>query len=196
MTNDMRQVTEGKTNIVAVVGMEHFNKSTWDEVKRDLAPDANVRHFTEFELEQKSPDAAAAIRDADCLFLTMVNYKDQADWLTEQVAHSRATTVFAFESMPEVMALNRVGEYAIKGKGGMPEGLKRIVRLLVNGRDEDTLYGYTKLMKIMQQMMRFMPEKLHDFKNWMQVNIYWNQPLPRNMTNMFRFIMREYSDGR
>jgi len=185
-----------KTNIVAIVGLEHFNKRVWDAVRADLDAHAAVRNFTEFDVDQKSPELAHAIEDADCLFVSMINFKEQADWLRERVAHSRAKTVFAYESMPEVMSLNHVGEYVISGKGGMPEPLKKIVRLLVNGRDEDTLYGYTKLMKMMQTMMKFMPEKARDFKNWMQVNIYWNQPVQQNVTSMFKLVLREYFSSR
>jgi magnesium chelatase subunit H len=181
-----------KTNIVAVVGLEHFNKRVWDTVRGELSSHAEVHHFTEFEVEQHSPELAQALESADCVFVSMINFKEQADWLREKLAHSRASTVFAYESMPEVMSLNHVGDYVISGKGGMPEPLKKIVRLLVNGRDEDTLYGYTKLMKMMQTMMRFMPEKAKDFKNWMQVNIYWNQPVQQNVTSMFKLILREY----
>ncbi|MCL6510174.1 MAG: magnesium chelatase subunit H [Anaerolineae bacterium] len=185
-----------KPNIVAIVGLEHFNKRVWDEVKADLATEANLTQFTEWELEARSPEAAQAIQEADCLFVSMINFKDQADWLREQVERSRARAVFAYESMPEVMALTRVGDYVVAdrpgGKGGMPEPVKKIARMLVHGRDEDTLYGYTKLMKLMQTMMRFMPAKARDFKNWMQVNIYWNQPLAQNVSSMFKFILREY----
>ncbi|MDW8292106.1 MAG: magnesium chelatase subunit H [Anaerolineae bacterium] len=187
-----------KPSFVAIVGLEHFNKKVWDEVKADLSPVAHLQQFTEWELERKDPAVAQAIQQADCLFISMINFKEQADWLREQVAKSNAKLVFAFESMPEVMALNRVGDYAVAQrpgqKGGMPEPVKKIARMLVRGRDEDTLYGYTKLMKLMQTMMRFMPAKARDFKNWMQVNIYWNQPLAVNVSNMFRFILREYFD--
>ena len=181
-----------KTNIVAIVGLEHFNARVWDTVRAELDVHASVRHYTEFELDQKSPELAQAIGEADCLFVSMVNFKEQADWLREQLAQSQAATVFAYESMPEVMALTHVGDYVVSGRGGMPEPLKKIVRLLVNGRDEDTLYGYTKLMKMMQTMMKFMPDKARDFKNWMQVNIYWNHPLQQNVTSMFKLILREY----
>ncbi|MCX7938064.1 MAG: DUF3479 domain-containing protein, partial [Thermoflexales bacterium] len=185
-----------KPSFVAIVGLEHFNKKVWDEVKADLSPVAHLQQFTEWELERKDPAVAQAIQQADCLFISMINFKEQADWLREQVAKSNAKLVFAFESMPEVMALNRVGDYAVAQrpgqKGGMPEPVKKIARMLVRGRDEDTLYGYTKLMKLMQTMMRFMPAKARDFKNWMQVNIYWNQPLAANVSSMFKFILREY----
>jgi magnesium chelatase subunit H len=185
-----------KPNIVAIVGLEHFNKRVWDEVKADLSPVAHLAQFTEMALESRSPEAAQAIREADCLFVSMINFKDQADWLREQVQRSKARVVFAYESMPEVMALTRVGDYVVADrpgrKAGMPEPVKKIARMLVHGRDEDTLYGYTKLMKLMQTMMRFMPAKARDFKNWMQVNIYWNQPLAQNIASMFKFILREY----
>ncbi len=178
--------------ITAIVGMEHFNRRVWQQVKSELAPAIQVQQWTDLDLERKSPELADAIQNADCLFVTMVNFKEQAEWLCAQVAHSRAQIIFAYESMPEVMALNKVGDYVVSGKGGMPEPIKRVARLLVKGREEDTLYGYTKLMKLMQTMMRFMPDKARDFKNWMTVNIYWNQPLPRNIVNMFRLIAREY----
>ena len=181
-----------KTNIVAIVGLEHFNKRVWDTVRSDLDAHAAVHHFTEFEIEEKSPQLAQAIADAECVFVSMINFKDHADWLREKLAHSKASTVFAYESMPEVMSLNHVGDYVVSGRGGMPEPLKKVVKLLVNGRDEDTLYGYTKLMKVMQTMMKFMPDKARDFKNWMQVNIYWNQPVQQNVTSMFKLILREY----
>jgi magnesium chelatase subunit H len=185
-----------KPNVVAVVGLEHFNRKVWEEVTAELTPDANITHFTEFDLESKTPECADAIRNADCLFVSMINFKDHADWLGDQVGKSRAKTVFAYESMPEVMKLNRVGDYVVAnkpgGKGGMPEPIKKVAKLLVNGREEDTLYGYTKLMKVMQGMMRFMPAKARDFKNWMQVNIYWNQPMAQNVSSMFKFILREY----
>ncbi|MFN3704837.1 MAG: magnesium chelatase subunit H [Thermoflexales bacterium] len=185
-----------KPRIVAIVGLEHFNRSVWDEVKAQIAPYAHLEQFTEWELERHDPALAQAVHEADCLFLSMINFKDQADWLRELVEQSRAKTVFAYESMPEVMALNRVGDYVVAArpgqKSGMPEPIKKIARMLVHGRDEDALYGYTKLMKLMQTMMRFMPAKARDFKNWMQVNIYWNQPLAVNIVSMFRFILREY----
>ncbi|MCS6782189.1 MAG: magnesium chelatase subunit H [Gloeomargarita sp. SKYBB_i_bin120] len=185
-----------KPQLVAIVGLEHFNRSVWDQVKADLAPVADLQQFTEWELERRDPAVAEAIRKADALFITMINFKEQADWLREQVAQSRAQVVLAFESMPEVMALNRLGDYVVAQrsgqKGGMPEPIKQVVRLLVRGRDEDTLYGYTQLLKLMPTLLRFLPAKLRDFKNWMQVNLYWNQPLPVNITNLFRFLLREY----
>ncbi len=184
-----------KPHIVAVVGMEHYNEALWREVHEQIAPDATLSRFTEKDLQKQSPEAAQAIRDADCVFMTMLNFKTEADWLREQVLQSRAKTVFAFESMPEVMSLTKVGEYSMAGKTGMPEGMKKVARMLVGGREEDTLYGFTKLMKFTRVMMRFIPERMHDFKNWMQVNIYWNQPEASNIVNMFRFILREYFGG-
>ncbi len=184
-----------KPNIVAIVGLEHFNAHVWEQVRGDLASDAVVRNFTERDLEGDNPAVSQAIREADCLFVSMINFRAHADYLRGEVEHSRAKTVFAYESMPEVMKLNRVGDYDLskrEGKGGMPDSVKKVAKLLVNGREEDTLYGYTKLMKLTQTLMRFMPEKARDFKNWMQVNVYWNQPRPENVASMFRLVLNEY----
>lgn len=183
-----------KTKITAIVGMEQFNAKVWSDVKNDLAEHADVNRWTDVALDHKDETLASQIRESDCLFISMVNFKDQADWLREQVAQSKARTIFTYESMPEVMSLTKVGDYVVTGKGGMPEPVKRVAKMLVRGREEDTLYGYTKLMKLMQTMMRFMPAKARDFKNWMQVNIYWNQPLQQNVTSMFKYILNEYFD--
>lgn len=51
--------------------------------------------------------------------------------------------------------------------------------MLVKGRDEDALYGYMKLMKIMRTILPLVPNKAKDFKNWLTVYSYWMQPTPR-----------------
>ena len=76
-----------KPNIVAIVGLEHFNKRVWDEVKADLATEANLTQFTEWELEARSPEAAQAfLQEAlpwvDLLFLS----DEEAVLLSKEIA--------------------------------------------------------------------------------------------------------------
>jgi len=70
--------------------------------------------------------------------------------------------------------------------------VKKIAGMLVKGRDEDALYGYMKLMKIMRTILPLVPKKAKDFKNWLLVYSYWMQPTAENIANMFRLILREY----
>lgn len=182
-----------KPKIVAVLAMEHYNRRFWADAQRQLAPYTELQNFTEQDLETQNPALANALKDADCVFASMIQFKNQAEWFKTQLERSPAKTVFVFESMPEAMALTRVGSFAPKGSGGgMPESVKKVAKLLVRGRDEDALYGYVKLLKLMRVMLPLIPDKAKDFKNWMQVYAYWSQPIAENVVSMFKLILREY----
>jgi magnesium chelatase subunit H len=178
-----------------VLGMERFNAHIWEEVGELLRAGgvhARILRFHDGHVAERDPALAAAITRADVLFVTLINMREQAEWLAEQVQHAGTPTVFAFESMPEVMALTRVGEYRVTGaKGAMPKPMQALVRLITRGRDEDTLYAYTKLSKLTAKLLPLMPPKLKDFRTWLCVNLYWQQPDPFNLAQMVRLILRD-----
>ncbi|MBK9710682.1 MAG: magnesium chelatase subunit H [Kouleothrix sp.] len=182
-------------NLTFITGMERFNAHLWSDVERRLRAggvDVRIMRFHDGHVEQRDPALARAIAGADVLFITLINMRDQAAWLAEQLARSRAKTVFAFESMPEVMELTRVGEYRVAGgKSALPKPMQMILKLITRGRDEDTLYAYTKLTKISAKLLPLMPAKLKDFRTWLSVNLYWNQPDAPNLTEMVRLILRD-----
>lgn len=183
------------TTLTFIAGMERFNAHVWDAVTQALqAGGVNIRllRFNDDHVERRDPAPAAAIAEADVVFITLINMRANADWLTEQLGHANPRAVFAFESMPEVMALNRVGSYRVQGgKGSLPKPMQLVLKLLTQGREEDTLYAYTKLTKITSKLLPLMPAKLHDFRTWLSVNIYWNQPDAANITQMIRLILRD-----
>ena len=182
-----------KIRIAAVVGMEQCNQRVWREVSDMISAHAELTQWTDQDLEHQNPEAAEAIRNADCVFTTLIQFKGQADWLDEQLKASKVKTVFAYESMPEVMQMTKVGTYVVSGDGGgMPDIVKKVAKMLVKGRDEDALYGYMKLLKIMRTMLPLIPKKAKDFKNWMQVYTYWMHPTAENLAGMFNYIMAEY----
>jgi len=184
---------QSKIKIAAVVGMEQCNQRVWREVSDKISRYAELTQWTDQDLEHQNPEAAEAIRNADCVFTTLIQFKGQSDWLKEQIEQSNVRTVFAYESMPEVMQMTRVGNYVVSGDGsGMPDIVKKVAKMLVKGRDEDALYGYMKLLKIMRTMLPLIPKKAKDFKNWMQVYTYWMHPTAENLASMFNYIMSEY----
>ncbi|ACF14155.1 magnesium chelatase, H subunit [Chloroherpeton thalassium ATCC 35110] len=181
--------------IVAVLGMEQYSRRIWTEVKQMLAGEAIVCQYTDIDLENKNPKLAEDISSADCIFASMINFRDQVEWFQEHIEKANVPVVFIFESMPEAMELTKVGSYVVKGGGGgMPDMVKKVAKLLVKGRDEDSLYGYVKLLKLMRTMLPLIPKKAKDFKNWMQVYAYWTNPSAVNIANMFRLILCEYFD--
>ncbi|NTW57041.1 MAG: magnesium chelatase subunit H [Chlorobiaceae bacterium] len=182
-----------KIRIAAIVGMEQCNQRVWREVTQKISAHAELTQWTDQDLEHQNPAAAEAIRNADCVFTTLIQFKQQADWMKEQLDQSKVRTIFAYESMPEVMQMTKVGNYVVAGDGsGMPDIVKKVAKMLVKGRDEDALYGYMKLLKIMRTMLPLIPKKAKDFKNWMQVYTYWMHPTADNLAAMFNYIMAEY----
>lgn len=181
-----------------ILGMERFNEHIWEVVRAQLRVDTiDVRllRFHDGHVEQRDPDLITAIAEADVLFITLINSRSQADWLADLVAKHRTPTIFAFESMPEVMALTQVGAYRVtEGRGGLPKPMKALLRLITRGRDEDTLYAYTKLTKLTAKLLPLMPAKLADFRTWLSVNLYWNQPDAANLSQMVRLILRDCLD--
>ena len=181
--------------IVAIVGLEQYNTNLWKKIIKLLEKEADLTQWTDVDLEKQNPETAKAVSEADCVFMSMIQFKEQVDWFREQLdtAENREKTVFVFESMPDAMALTKVGNYEVtEGKSGMPDAVKKVAKMLVKGRDEDALYGYMKLMKIMRTILPLVPKKAKDFKNWLLVYSYWMQPTPENIANMFRLILREY----
>jgi magnesium chelatase subunit H len=185
------------TTLTFVLGMERFNAHMWREVEANLAREGvNVRllRFHDDHIAQRDPALIRAIHEGDVLFLTLINNRDHAERLAEWIAEGKPKAVFAFESMPEVMSLTRVGDYTVKGGGGranMPKPMQVVLKLLTRGRDEDTLYAYSKLSKISSKLLPLMPAKLADFRTWLTVNIYWNQPDAPNITQMVKLILRD-----
>ena len=183
------------TTITFVVGIERFNSGAWDEVERRLAADGakvRLRRYHDAHVDQADPALAADLVDSDVVFISLINMRPQADWLASQLAQSRAKAVFAYESMPEVMALTKVGEHRFKEKKGeVPKVVKVLMRLITRGRDEDALYAYTKLVKVASKLLPLIPQKLAGFRTWLGVNLYWNQPDAANITQMVKLILRD-----
>jgi len=182
--------------ITMINGMERFNAHVWREVSALLQKDSvavRILRFHDGHVHTQDEALAKAIAEADVVFISLINDRDDADWLTAQLKRSRVKTVFAYESMPEVMSLTQVGDYRIDSSknSGMPKPMQAILRLITKGRDEDTLYAYTKLTKAAAKLLPLMPAKLKDFRTWLSVNIYWNQPDAVNLSQMIRLILRD-----
>lgn len=184
-----------RPHIAAIIGLEQYNAGLWNRVRQRLQHEAELSWISDQDLARQTQESATAIRDCDCVFMSMINFSEQIDWFRQQLeAATNDKTLFIFESMPEAMALTKVGGYKMggDGKAGMPDIVRKVARLLVKGRDEDALYGYMKLMNIMRTLLPVLPEKAKDFRNWFTVYSYWMQPTEDNVVNMFRFILREY----
>ena len=182
-------------DITFVVGIERFNAGAWNEVERQLAAEGvavRLRRFNDAHVDRDDAALAEAIASSEVVFMSLINLRSQADWLAARLADSKATAIFAYESMPEVMALTRVLEHRFKErKSEAPKIIKVLMRLMTRGRDEDALYTYTKLVKVAAKMLPLIPKKMAGFRAWLGVNLYWNQPDASNITQMVKLILRD-----
>ncbi len=182
--------------ITMINGMERFNAHVWTEVQKLLTAGGiavRILRFHDGHVADRDETLKKAIAQADVVFISLINDRDQADWLGDQVKRAGTQTIFCYESMPEIMGLTKVGDYQIdpNKKSGLPKPMQAILRLITKGRDEDTLYAYTKLTKAAAKLLPLMPAKLKDFRTWLSVNIYWNQPDATNLAQMIRLILRD-----
>jgi magnesium chelatase subunit H len=138
--------------ITMINGMERFNAHVWTEVQKLLTAGGiavRILRFHDGHVADRDETLKKAIAQADVVFISLINDRDQADWLGDQVKRAGTQTIFCYESMPEIMGLTKVGDYQIdpNKKSGLPKPMQAILRLITKGRDEDTLYAYTKLTK-------------------------------------------------
>jgi magnesium chelatase subunit H len=182
-------------NITFIVGIERFNAGVWDEVERQLSKErvqVCLHRFNDAHVDRADPALEQAIASSDVVFMSLINLRSQADWLAARLAGASATAIFAYESMPEVMALTRVIEHRFKErKAEAPKIIKVLMKLMTRGRDEDALYTYTKLVKVAARMLPLIPQKMAGFRAWLGVNLYWNQPDAANITQMVKLIVRD-----
>ena len=187
---------EDMPTITMINGMERFNAHVWREVSALLQKDSvavRILRFHDGHVRNQDDALAHAIGEADVVFISLINDRDDADWLTAQIKRSGVRTVFAYDSMPEVMGLTQVGDYRIDSSKNtsMSKPMQAILRVITKGRDEDTWYAHSKLTNAVSKLLPLMPAKRKDFRTWLSVNIYWNQPDAVNLSQMIRLILRE-----
>jgi magnesium chelatase subunit H len=181
---------------VMLLGMQRYSQTFFtkaaEEVQKEV-PGFHLHIFDDQDSVNRLPELEAAISRCSCLFVSLIHIAEVADFLIPVIERHDPPVVFAFESIPEIMALTKLGNYSFKGGGGMPKPVQNVARLLVGNREEDAYYGYVKLQKITSKLVNFLPGKrLTDFRNWTNVNLYWTHRSQANAVNMFKLILRDY----
>ncbi|NTV65264.1 MAG: DUF3479 domain-containing protein, partial [Oscillochloris sp.] len=182
---------------VMVLSMQRYSQDFFSQAEAEVrkeVPNFRLHIFEDADVQRRTADVDAAISRCSCLFASLITIADTTDLLVPMIQRYDPPIVFAFESVPEVMGLTKVGGYAMgKGGGGMPKPVQNVARLLVGNREEDAYLGYVKLQKITSKLVNFLPGKrLADFRNWTNVGNYWNTRSIANAANMFKLILREY----
>ena len=183
--------------IVLIAGFESFNADLYRKAA-DLAnsrcPELDIRVFSDRNITTNSTEVAAALKNADVFFGSLLFDYDQVVWLRERVANIPIRLIF--ESALELMSLTKIGAFAIGDKpAGMPKPIKFILDKFSNGKEEDKLAGYISFLKIGPKLLKFIPvQKVQDLRNWLIIYGYWNAGGSENVAFLFWTIAEKYLD--
>lgn len=181
--------------IVLIAGFESFNAGLYRKAA-ELAvfrcPDLDIRVFSDRDITSKQTEVETALQGADIFFGSLLFDYDQVIWLRSMVEQIPIRLVF--ESALELMALTKIGEFAIGDKPkGMPKPVKFILDKFSNGREEDKLAGYISFLKIGPKLLKFVPvQKVQDLRNWLIIYGYWNAGGTENVASLFWTLAEKY----
>ena len=183
--------------IVLIAGFEAFNTELYRQataIARSRCPDVDVRVFCDRDLNTKPEEIEAALDGADVLFASLIFDYDQVLWLKERAEAIPVRLVF--ESALELMALTRLGQFAIGEKPkGMPKPVQFILSKFGSGKEEDRLAGYLSFLKFGPKLLKYLPvQKLQDLRNWLIIYGYWNAGGPENVASMLQYLGKHYLD--
>ncbi|BAZ09387.1 magnesium chelatase subunit H [Calothrix sp. NIES-4071] len=181
--------------IVLIAGFESFNADLYRKAAEMAVlrcPELDVLVYSDRDISSKQVEVEAALTGADVFFGSLLFDYDQVIWLRERIAQIPIRLVF--ESALELMALTKIGAFAIGDKPkGMPKPVKFILDKFSNGREEDKLAGYISFLKIGPKLLKYVPvQKVQDLRNWLIIYGYWNAGGADNVASLFWTLGEKY----
>ncbi|AFY31344.1 magnesium chelatase subunit H [Calothrix sp. PCC 7507] len=183
--------------IVLIAGFESFNADLYRKaafLANSRCGELDIRVFSDRNITTNPEEVAAALKDADVFFGSLLFDYDQVVWLRDRIAQIPIRLVF--ESALELMSLTKLGDFAIGDKPkGMPKPVKFILDKFSNGREEDKLAGYISFLKIGPKLLKYVPvQKVQDLRNWLIIYGYWNAGGSENVASLFWTLAEKYLD--
>ncbi|MEA5570654.1 magnesium chelatase subunit H [Calothrix sp. UHCC 0171] len=181
--------------IVLIAGFESFNAQLYRKAA-ELAvlrcSELDIQVFSDRDITIQPENVEKALQKADVFFGSLLFDYDQVMWLRDRVLQIPIRLVF--ESALELMALTKIGEFAIGDKPkGMPKPIKFILDKFSNGREEDKLAGYISFLKTGPKLLKFIPvQKVQDLRNWLIIYGYWNAGGIENVASLFWVLGEKY----
>ena len=197
------KISKSIPNVVLVAGFESFNRQLFYDASKQLPKgvEINLLVFSDDEIRDKKTGKTddnfkLAMENADAFIGSLIFDYDDALAVKELLPLIDDGPRFVFESATELMSFNRVGKFSMGDgmKDGTPSGpppaVKAILSKFSSGKEEDKLQGYTKLLKVGPDLLKFIPgdNKLSDLRNWLEAYRYWSQSGKNNVSSMFQLI--------
>jgi magnesium chelatase subunit H len=164
------------------------------------------------------------IAESEIIFIIHVTDDENAKLITNALQANSKQTVIAFNCMPDLMRLTRMGKLDFNAlmkspdtkEKGKEDSSQNIVRKLgswmsdtfkgrkakgaeTNGKPKRANHGqYVKLINKLPMILKFIPGtgKIRDIKNYLYLFCYFLQPTPNNIRSMLLYAIKNYAGVR
>jgi len=174
MTNAVKRINAGQDNMaVECVGYlleELRNDETFEQFKKD-------------------------VEDANVFVGSLIFVQELAEKVVEVVKPARENldAVLVFPSMPEVMRLNKVGQFTMKNLGQSKSVVADFMKKKKQEDGSSFEEGMLKLLRTLPKVLKFLPsDKAADARTFMMSFQYWLGGSPENLESMLMMLGQDY----
>jgi magnesium chelatase subunit H len=187
--------------IVYVVLESQYQSSMSGAVKRINAGSKNMAvECVGYLLEELRDDETYEqfkkdVADANIFVGSLIFIQELAEKVTEAVAPLRdqMDAVLIFPSMPEVMRLNKVGQFTMKNLGQSKSVVADFMKKKKQEDGSSFEEGMLKLLRTLPKVLKFLPsDKAADARTFMMSFQYWLGGSPENLESMLVMLGQDY----
>jgi len=187
--------------VVYVVLESQYQSSMTGAVKRVNAGSENMAiECVGYLLEELRNDDTfeqfkADVADADIFVGSLIFVQELAEKVVEVVKPLRDNldAVLIFPSMPEVMRLNKIGQFTMKNLGQSKSVVSDFMKKKKSEDGSSFEEGMLKLLRTLPKVLKFLPsDKAADARTFMMSFQYWLGGSPENLESMLIMLGQDY----
>ena len=187
--------------VVYVVLESQYQSSMTAAVKRINAGSDNMAvECVGYLLEELRDDDAFEqfkkdVADANVFIGSLIFIQELAEKVTEVVEPLRdqLDAVLVFPSMPEVMRLNKVGQFTMKNLGQSKSVVSDFMKKKKQEDGSSFEEGMLKLLRTLPKVLKFLPsDKAADARTFMMSFQYWLGGSPENLESLMLMVGQDY----
>jgi magnesium chelatase subunit H len=187
--------------VVYVVLESQYQSSMTGAVKRINAGSKNMAVECVGYLLEELRDAETFeqfkkdVADANIFIGSLIFVQELAEKVTEVVAPLRdqLDAVLIFPSMPEVMRLNKIGQFTMKNLGQSKSVVADFMKKKKQEDGSSFEEGMLKLLRTLPKVLKFLPsDKAADARTFMMSFQYWLGGSPENLESLLVMLGQDY----
>jgi len=189
--------------VVYVVLESQYQSSMTAAVKRINAGSDNMAvECVGYLLEElRNEDAYAQfkkdVEEANIFIGSLIFVQELAEKVVDVVkpARDNLDAVLVFPSMPEVMRMNKVGQFTMKNLGQSKSVIADFMKKKKQEDGSSFEEGMLKLLRTLPKVLKFLPsDKAADARTFMMSFQYWLGGSPENLESLLLMVGQDYVD--